>query len=46
MMRTDRLILRDWRESDLGPWAAVNADPEVRRHLGRPMTAAQAEAWR
>jgi RimJ/RimL family protein N-acetyltransferase len=44
-MRTERLILRDWRESDLEPWAAMNADPEVRRYLGRPMTAAQAEAW-
>ena len=24
-LRTDRLLLRDWRESDLGPWAALNA---------------------
>jgi RimJ/RimL family protein N-acetyltransferase len=35
---TERLILRGWRESDLGPWAAMNADPEVseaplRRHV-------------
>ena len=44
-MRTERLVLRDWRESDLEPWAAMNVDPEVRRYLGRPMTAAQAEAW-
>jgi RimJ/RimL family protein N-acetyltransferase len=44
-MRTKRLILRDWRESDLEPWAAMNADPEVRRYLGQPMTAEQAEAW-
>jgi RimJ/RimL family protein N-acetyltransferase len=44
-IRTERLILRDWRESDLEPWAVMNADPEVRRYLGRPMTAAQAEAW-
>jgi RimJ/RimL family protein N-acetyltransferase len=44
-MRTERLILRDWRESDLEPWAAMNVDPEVRRYLGRPMTAAQAGAW-
>jgi RimJ/RimL family protein N-acetyltransferase len=29
-MRTERLILRDRRESDLEPWAAMNADPEVR----------------
>ncbi|AJP03961.1 acetyltransferase [Streptomyces cyaneogriseus subsp. noncyanogenus] len=32
-LRTDRLLLRSWRESDLAPWAALNADPEVRRHL-------------
>ena len=32
-LRTDRLILRDWRESDLDPWATMNADPEVREHF-------------
>ena len=42
---TERLILRGWRESDLGPWAAMNADPEVRRYLGPLLTPAQAEAW-
>jgi len=29
-MRTERLILRDRRESDLEPWAAMNADPDIR----------------
>ena len=29
-LRTDRLVLRRWRDSDLEPWAAMNADPEVR----------------
>lgn len=33
MIETPRLILRDWRESDLKPWAALNADPEVMRHF-------------
>jgi RimJ/RimL family protein N-acetyltransferase len=42
---TERLILRDWRESDLTPWAAMNADAEVRRYLGGPLTFGQAEAW-
>src|SRR5581483_449891 len=42
---TERLILRGWRESDLRPWAAMNADPEVRRYLGPLLTAGQAEAW-
>ena len=42
---TERLIMRDWRESDLAPWAAMNADPEVRRYLGPLLTSDQAEAW-
>jgi RimJ/RimL family protein N-acetyltransferase len=43
-INTDRLVLRDWRESDLAPWAAMNADPEVRAHLGPLLTPAQATA--
>ena len=30
-IRTSRLILRQWRPSDLPTYAALNADPEVRR---------------
>ena len=30
-LTTDRLILRPWRESDLEPFAALNADPHVMR---------------
>ena len=41
---TERLILRGWRESDLGPWAAMNADPEVREHLGDLLTREQSDA--
>jgi len=40
-INTERLVLRDWRESDLSPWAAMNADPEVREHLGPTLTAEQ-----
>ncbi|MET7605779.1 GNAT family N-acetyltransferase [Streptomyces avermitilis] len=43
-LRTDRLLLRRWRESDLEPWAAMNADPEVREHLGEPLTREQSDA--
>jgi RimJ/RimL family protein N-acetyltransferase len=43
-LRTDRLVLREWRESDLAPWAALNADPEVREHLPGVLTRAQSEA--
>jgi RimJ/RimL family protein N-acetyltransferase len=31
-------MLRGWQESDLAPWAAMNADPEVRRYLGPLLT--------
>src|SRR5215831_18520122 len=44
-IRTERLVMRGWRESDLAPWAAMNADPEVRRYLGPPLTFQQASAW-
>lgn len=30
-LRTSRLLLRPWRDRDLAPFAAMNADPEVRR---------------
>ncbi|WP_327285964.1 MULTISPECIES: GNAT family N-acetyltransferase [unclassified Streptomyces] len=43
-LRTDRLLLRPWRESDLEPWAAMNADPEVREHLGELLTRDQSDA--
>jgi RimJ/RimL family protein N-acetyltransferase len=31
--RTERLLLRRWRESDLEPFAALNADPVVMEHF-------------
>lgn len=38
-METERLILRRWRNEDLGPAAAINADPEVMAWIGAgPMT--------
>src|SRR5260370_3357629 len=42
---TERLIMRGWRESDLAPWAAMTADPEVRHYLGSLLTFEQASAW-
>jgi RimJ/RimL family protein N-acetyltransferase len=32
-IRTDRLLLRRWREADREPYAAMNADPEVMRYF-------------
>ncbi|BDH12540.1 GNAT family N-acetyltransferase [Streptomyces hygroscopicus] len=43
-LRTERLLLRGWRESDLAPWAAMNADPEVRAHFPGLLTREQSEA--
>lgn len=33
-LRTPRLTLRRWREDDVAPMAAINADPEVMRWVG------------
>jgi RimJ/RimL family protein N-acetyltransferase len=33
-LTTSRLILRGWRDDDLDPLAAMNADPEVMRYIG------------
>ncbi|GAA0479047.1 GNAT family N-acetyltransferase [Streptomyces sp. NPDC046215] len=50
-LRTPRLTLRRWREDDLGPMAAINADPEVMRWIadgsvrGRGETAAGIAEW-
>jgi RimJ/RimL family protein N-acetyltransferase len=33
VVRTDRLLMRRWRESDRDPFAAMNADPEVMRYF-------------
>ncbi|MFD7063743.1 GNAT family N-acetyltransferase [Streptomyces sp. NPDC059906] len=43
-LRTDRLVLRGWRPSDLDPWAAMNADPVVREYFPEVLTRAQSEA--
>jgi RimJ/RimL family protein N-acetyltransferase len=43
-LRTDRLLLRAWRESDLVPWAAMNADPEVRAYFPELLTTEQSDA--
>ncbi len=44
MIKTSRLILRPWRPSDLEPWIAMNADPEVMRHFPALQTAEESEA--
>lgn len=43
-LRTARLLLRQWRDADLDPWAAMNADPQVREFFGGVLTRDQAAA--
>lgn len=45
MIETPRLILRSWRESDLAPFAEQNADAEVMRFLGGPLTREESDAY-
>jgi ribosomal-protein-alanine N-acetyltransferase len=37
-LKTDRLILRRWREDDLAPFAAMNGDPLTMRFMPSVMT--------
>ena len=41
---TERLVLRQWRESDLEPFARLNADPEVMRYFPAPLSREQSDA--
>jgi ribosomal-protein-alanine N-acetyltransferase len=43
-VRTERLLLRRWRDEDRAPMAAVNADPLVMATLGPLMTRAESDA--
>ena len=44
-LETERLRLRPFRDSDFDDYAALCADPEVARHLGRG-TFSREQAWR
>ena len=43
-LRTDRLLLRSWRDSDLATFAAMNADPRVSEFLPALPSRAQSDA--
>ena len=38
---TPRLVLRAWREEDLGTFTAMNADPRVMEYFPAPLTPEQ-----
>ena len=44
-LTTDRLCLRGWTETDLEPFAALNADPEVVEFLPRALTRTESDAF-
>jgi len=43
-LRTDRLVMRGWRETDREPYAAMNADPRVMEHFPGTMSRAESDA--
>lgn len=43
-LQTERLLMRQWRDTDREPFAAINADPEVMAHYPAPMTREQSDA--
>jgi RimJ/RimL family protein N-acetyltransferase len=44
-LRTQRLILREWRDDDLEPFVTLSMDPEVMQYLTRPRERAEVERW-
>ena len=44
-LSTPRLLLRQWRDEDLTPFAALNADPEVMRYFASPLTRTQSDQF-
>ena len=44
-IRTERLVLRTWHDSDREPFAAMNADPVVMEHFPAALTHEQSDAF-
>jgi RimJ/RimL family protein N-acetyltransferase len=44
-LRTERLVLRPWREEDRPPFAALNADPAVMEWFPSTMTREESDAF-
>jgi RimJ/RimL family protein N-acetyltransferase len=44
-LRTERLLLRQWRETDRSAFAAMNADPRVMEHFPAPLDRAASDAF-
>jgi len=44
VIKTSRMILRPWRNEDYAPYAALNADPEVRRYFPATLNREESDA--
>ena len=44
-LRTDRLIMRRWRDEEREPFAALVSDPEVQRYFPAPLSREEADAF-
>jgi RimJ/RimL family protein N-acetyltransferase len=44
-LRTERLLLRRWHDSDRDPFAALNADPVVMEHFPGPLKRQESDAF-
>ncbi|MGQ0432111.1 MAG: GNAT family N-acetyltransferase [Microthrixaceae bacterium] len=44
-LRTERLLLRAWRQADRAPFAALNADPAVMEHFPASLSRAESDAF-
>ncbi|HEU4911870.1 MAG TPA: GNAT family N-acetyltransferase [Actinomycetes bacterium] len=44
-VRTDRILMRRWRDADREPFAAMNADPQVMRHFPAPLDRAASDTF-
>ena len=45
IIETERLLLRQWRDDDRDPFAAINADPVVMEHFPATLTRAESDAF-
>ena len=43
-LRTERLVLRRWRDADRAPFAELNADRRVMAHMPSPLTRTESDA--
>jgi RimJ/RimL family protein N-acetyltransferase len=45
VIRTERLLMRRWRDADRAAFAALNADPAVMEHMAGALTREQSDAF-